>query len=133
MSYSRLKLLVDPALRAMITSVVINTALYFTGTTMGIISLDVPVTPDGQVFSLPPVIVASIIPIILAVLIFWAMSLWMTFYKRWFLVLASVLLVVSFLSPFSVPQIPFGMALLLNLMHVIVAGSVMYFFHFKYN
>ncbi|MEM9888019.1 MAG: DUF6069 family protein [Bacteroidota bacterium] len=122
------KSLLRPILLAAGVGTAINAVLYYIGTMSGIISLQIPVTPDGQAFSLPPVIVASIVPVFLAGLVYFALSKWVAAYHKWFSILAILLLLLSFSSPFSIPNVPLSMALLLNVMHLVVAGLVLYFF-----
>lgn len=46
-----------------------------------------------------------------------------------FTILAVVLLVLSFANPFlAIPNVSVATALWLNLMHIVVAGAVLYFF-----
>lgn len=128
MANLQFKSMLKPMLWAAGVGVVINVILYFVGTSTGMISTTIPVTPDGQSFALPPVIIASIVPVFVAGLVYWLMSKWIGGYQRWFTILSVVLLVLSFASPFSVPDMPTSMAIILNLMHLVVGGAVLYFF-----
>ncbi len=106
---------------------VINTVLYFLGDAMGFMDQTVG-TPsaDGiQPITLLPVIMSSIIPSIVAGLVFALLNRFTSNPFRIFGIISLVLVVLSFANPFmGIPGIPVGMGVLLNIMHVVVAGSV---------
>ncbi|MEM7107475.1 MAG: DUF6069 family protein [Bacteroidota bacterium] len=113
--------------KSVIFSVVINMGVYLIGKITGILSPELPVTPDGQPFSLPPLLMACVLSVLAAFLVYWLLQRFIQKAKFAFTVLSSVLLVASFVTPFSVPNISLSMAMMLNLMHVVVAASVLYF------
>ncbi|MEM1260368.1 MAG: DUF6069 family protein [Bacteroidota bacterium] len=115
-------------LYACLSGGIVNTLLFFIGTGTGVIPETVAISPDGKALALPPVVLASVVPVLVAALLFYLMSLFMASHRRWFLVIAVVVLLLSFITPFGIENVPFGMALLLNSMHLVVAASVLYFF-----
>jgi hypothetical protein len=76
------------------------------------------------------VIASSIIPSIIAGLVLAGLNYFLSKPWRVFTIIAAVLLVVTFANPFmGIPGIPLGMGIWLNVMHVVVAGSVLYCFN----
>lgn len=117
---------------AALTGVIINSVLYFIGNSAGIIDTTVGMPkPDGGVdaITIVPVIMASIVPVVGAALLLALLNRFTANPLRIFGIVAIVLLLLSFTNPFmGIPNIPTGMALWLDMMHIVVAGSVWYFF-----
>jgi len=112
------------AVKAAAIAITINGILYFIFVQTDVLDLTLPVSPDGRPLSLVPVIIASFLPVLVAGFLFWGLSLvFSQNYKKVFIALATVLLLLSFYTPFSIENVPLGMALVLNLMHVVVAVS----------
>lgn len=112
---------------AAVASAVINAALYYLFHATGLIRDDIMIQP-GLPLTVIPVLISSVLPSLVAVLIYY---LFERFTRRGYLlfsVVSLVLLAVSFLNPFLlIPGVTTGYALALNLMHIVVAAAVLYF------
>lgn len=81
--------------------------------------------PDGNgTFTIVPVLVSSIVPAVVATGVFWLLVRFTTSPKKIFLAIAVVLLVASFVTPFSLPGAPVGMIVALELMHIVAAFAI---------
>jgi Family of unknown function (DUF6069) len=110
----------------------VNAVLYFIGDATGLMDKTVGIaTPEGvQPITLMPVIMASIVPSIVAGILLALLNRFTANPLRIFGILAAVFLLLSLTGPFtSIPGIPTGMALLLCGMHVVVGGTVWYIFN----
>ncbi len=107
----------------------INAVLFYIGTATGAIPADLIIPNAGQPLTIGPVIIASVVPVIVAGLLLALLNRFTKRPLRIFNVIAVVLLVLSFTSPFSIPNVPVGMIIILNLMHVVVAGAVLVAFN----
>jgi hypothetical protein len=82
----------------------------------------------GQPMTLFPVIVASLLPSFIGAFIFFLIDKFTRNGYKVFSLISIILLVLSFANPFMVISgvtIPY--AVVLNVMHVVVAGSLLYF------
>ncbi len=112
---------------AAITASVINAILFFVYHTAGVITDTIPVQP-GKPLSVITVVVTSIIPALIASMVFLLFEKYTQQGFRIFTIVSIVLLMLSFLSPFlAIPGVPVGYALALCTMHVVVAASLLYF------
>lgn len=107
----------------------INAVLFYVGTATGAIPANLIIPNAGQPLSIIPVIVASFVPAIAAGLLLALINRFTKQPLRIFNIIAIILLVFSFSSPFSIPNVPVGMIVILNLMHVVVAGAVLLMFN----
>lgn len=109
------------------TSVVINVVLFYIFHSAGIIRDDIFI--DGkQPLAMVQVIISSILPALIAVIVFFLMEKFTNNGYVIFSVVAIILLLLSFLSPFmTIKGISVGYGIVLNLMHIVVALSVLYF------
>jgi hypothetical protein len=109
---------------------VINTVLFFIGSSTGLIDSSILIPGANAPLTVVPVIASSIIPSIIAGLVLAGLNYFLSKPWRVFTIIAAVLLVVTFANPFmGIPGIPLGMGIWLNVMHVVVAGSVLYCFN----
>ena len=115
-------------IKAAFAGVLLNSIIYLISLSTDLISSTLPVSPDGQPISILPVILASILPVIGAGFVYWVISLLTRRAYLYFAMISVVILIASFAMPFSVPDMPVSMALILNVMHVVVAGSVLLYF-----
>ncbi|MCU0492992.1 MAG: DUF6069 family protein [Chloroflexaceae bacterium] len=108
-----------------LAAVVVNLALYFIAAPLGFIPQTVLVQPANQPVTFVPVIAATLMPTIVATLLF---ALLVRFTRRpvtIFRIIAAVVLVLSFAQPFvMLPDAPLAMAITLNLMHVVAAAGI---------
>jgi len=117
---------------AIAAAVVVNVALFYLGSALGLIdpAIGIP-TPDGRTepITVIPVIMASTVPVIIAAGTLALLNQFTANPLRIFGIITLVLVLLSFSNPFMmIPNVSVGMGLLLNLMHIVVAGSVWYFF-----
>ena len=82
---------------------------------------------DGSLgpVTLIPIIFASILPAIFAAIILWLLRRFTGNGTRIFQIVAVVLLLVSFLSPFTAAE-SIGIALWLNLMHLVAGSAIIW-------
>ena len=107
----------------------INASLYLLGTALGTMDPTVQVGPD-QSITLLPVMLSSFVPALVAGLVLAGLNLFLARPFRVFNILALVILLVSFTNPYlMIENVPPLMGLWLNLMHVVVAGVVVYSFN----
>ncbi|MEM8506284.1 MAG: DUF6069 family protein [Bacteroidota bacterium] len=123
----QLKSLFRPMGLTILVSVILNILIFYIGQNTGFISKALPVLSDGSPIGLPAVVLASVFPVFVATLLLWVLSFVLKKYRVIFSVICFVVLFLSFATPFSIPNVPVKMAMTLNLMHIVVAGSVFYF------
>jgi hypothetical protein len=114
-------------LQAALAAFVINGALFYIFHFSGIINDDILI--DGkQPLTIVPIIFSCLIPSLMAALVFFFMEKFTNNGYVIFSIVALVLLLLSFLSPFmTIKGISVGYGIALNLMHIVVALSVLYF------
>lgn len=107
----------------------INSVLFLIGSAIGLIDAAVLVPGMNTPITIGPVIMSTFIPSLIAGLVLGVMNYFLNKPFKVFRVVALVLLILSFANPFmGIPGIPLGMGLWLNVMHVVVAGTVVYCF-----
>ncbi len=108
-------------------AVVINVVLFFIFHSAGIFTDDIMIQP-GQSLTVLPVIMSSILPTLIGAIIFFLIEKYTSNGFRIFSILAIAFLLLSFISPFTmIPGVTVGYALALNVLHIVVAGSLLYF------
>jgi hypothetical protein len=119
-------------LLASVAGVILNVVLFYIGAATGIMDPAVGVpNADGtiQYITVVPVIISSILPVVVAAGVLALFNRFTPDPMRTFGRSALVLCVLSFANPFlAIPNVPIAMGVWLNVMHVVVAGSVWYFF-----
>lgn len=105
---------------------VINAILYGLGSAMGAFPAAV-LTPMGTPITLAPVVIMSIALLLVGTLVYILLSRWTANPNRWFTLLSILLLLVMAYNPFTLPGAPMLMILLLQLMHLVAGGSILYF------
>jgi len=114
------------ALLAAITAVVVNTLIYVVASALGAFPQRVilPAPVNGPL-SVGPVVVASIIGVIAAAVVFAVIAVAARRPVRLFRIVATVALALSLVLPATIPGAPIQMILPLMLMHVVAwAASV---------
>lgn len=107
----------------------INSVLFLIGSAIGLMDASVLVPGMNAPIMVTQVIMSSFIPSLIAGLVLAGMNYFLNKPLKIFRIVALVLLILSFSNPFmAIPGIPLGMGLWLNLMHVVVAGTVVYCF-----
>ena len=106
---------------------VINAILFLIFHATGIITDDIMVKPN-QPMTIVPVVMASTVPALVGSVVFFLLEKFTNNGFRIFRILAIVLVVLSLISPFmSIPGVTTGYALVLCVMHLVVAGALIYF------
>ncbi len=105
----------------------INALVYFLGRSLGWITDDVLLPGAEQPLTLPPVIMASLVPALIAAVVAWLVNRFTRRPRQVFTGLAVVLLVLTLVPPFSLPGASGGMIFALVLMHVVAAAAIVYF------
>jgi hypothetical protein len=107
----------------------INSILFLIGSAIGLMDASVLVPGMDTPITIVPVIMSSIIPSLIAGLVLGVMNYFLNKPFKVFRIVALILLILSFANPFmGIPGIPLGMGIWLNVMHVVVAGTVVYCF-----
>ncbi len=107
----------------------INSVLFLIGSAIGLMDASVLVPGMDTPITIVPVIMSSIIPSLIAGLVLGVMNYFLNKPFKVFRIVALVLLILTFANPFmGIPGIPLGMGIWLNVMHVVVAGAVVYCF-----
>jgi hypothetical protein len=116
-------------LLAGIAAAVINTILFLVFHATGVISDNIYVKP-GQPMTIVPVVMASIIPSLVAGMIFFVFEKFTNDRFKIFAIVATVLMALSLFSPFTViPGVTIAYALALCIMHIVVTACVLYFIY----
>ncbi len=114
-------------LLAALSAVVINVILFYLFHAAGVITDQIFIAPNMPL-TVIPVIISSVIPTLLASMVFF---LFEKFSKQGFKIFAIsslVLLALSFLNPFlKIPNVTTAYAIVLNVMHVVVVLALFYF------
>ena len=122
------KSIITAAAVAGIISAVVNSILYFIFHAAGVIPADV-IIQGNQPLTLFPVLISSFVPSLLAGIVFYLFCRYTQNGYRYFSALAVVLLLLSFANPFiAIENIPLGMGIALNVMHIVVVASLLYSF-----
>jgi Family of unknown function (DUF6069) len=110
-----------------VAAAILNVLLFFIFHAVGIITDDIQVQPS-QPLTIAPVLISSVLPSVVGAAVFFLFEKYTKNSFKLFTILALVLLVLSFGNPFlGIPNVTIGYAIALNLMHVVVAFSLLYF------
>lgn len=106
---------------------VIANLIVYTAARAGGFEFRAPVPPTNEPTPLPmvAVVVATVIPAIGAAFVLALLNRFTARPLRVFLIIAAAVLLVSFAGPFTLP-ISFGEQMILNLMHIIAAGAIVW-------
>jgi hypothetical protein len=108
-------------------SAVINALLFFLFHALGLITNDIFVKPD-QPMTVVSIIMASIVPALIASLVFFLFEKYTQNGFRIFSIVTIILMVLSLAGPFTgIPNVTREYALSLSLMHFVVPLSLLYF------
>ena len=112
------------SLLAGVGAAVANTLIYLIASAAGAMPQSVLVPGINQPIGPMPVILNSFVPAILAAVFLALLNRFTRRPVRIFRIVAVVVLVVSFVNPFTIPGAPLAMILVLDLMHVIAAAII---------
>ncbi len=108
-------------------SVIINSILFFVFKTMGWITDDIFVQPN-QPLTIAPVIISSIVPTLLASLVFFLLEKYTQSGFKIFSIVSILLMLLSLALPFTgIPNVSTKYALALEPMHFVVPLVLLYF------
>lgn len=114
-------------LKAGVASIVLNAILFFVFHAAGVLTDDIKIH-DDQALTIAPVIMSSLVPSLVGACVFFLFEKFSKNGWRNFRILALVLFVLTLANPFmGIPGVTVGYAVVLDMMHVVVAGSLMYF------
>lgn len=114
-------------LMATVSAIVVNVILFYIFHAAGIIVDTIFIQPN-QPMTVVPIIFSSIIPTLLATLVFFLLEKYTKNGFKIFRIIALVLMVVSFMNPFmGIQGVTMGYALALNVMHIVVVAALLYF------
>jgi uncharacterized membrane protein YgcG len=82
------------------------------------------IVSSGQPITLAPVVMASIVPAVMATLVFWALARFTQSPKKIFIGVAVVVFVATLGGPFSIPDVPTSMIVALEIMHLVAAIAI---------
>lgn len=114
-------------LYAIIASEVVNSILFVLGQNMGLISTTLIIPNAGTPLILPMILMSSSMPVVVGGLIYFLLHKFTASPKKIFNIISIGFLIVSVYGPFSIPEVPFSMAIMLNIMHVVVGFATMFF------
>jgi hypothetical protein len=111
--------------KGIVVSVMVNVVLFLIFSATGIIPTDFPVPQaDNQPLTVVPVIISSIMPLVIATLVFMALVKFTKQPVKIFGIVALVIVILSLWGPFGIPNVPIGMAIGLNIMHLVAAYAI---------
>ncbi len=114
-------------LTAASVSVIINVILFFIFKSIGWITDDVFVQPN-QPLTVLPVIISSVIPTLIASLVFFFIEKYTQDGFKIFSIISIILMLLSLAMPFTgIPNVPVKYALALEPMHFVVPLVLLYF------
>lgn len=114
-------------LMAAAAATVVNAILFFVFHAAGIIVDTIFIQPN-QPMTIVPIIISSIVPTLIASLVFFLLEKYTKNGFGIFRIIALVLMVLSFINPFmGIQGVTMGYAIVLNIMHVVVVAALLYF------
>lgn len=111
---------------AIVVATVINAVLYFVGAALGWIP-DTVLTPMGLPVTIVPVMASTVVALVVATIVYSILNRFTRNPNRWFTIIAVVILVVSAVSPLSLPGAPVMMIVVLEVMHLVAGIAAIYF------
>jgi hypothetical protein len=121
------KQIITAGLMAGGASAIFNAILYYTFHAARVFVDTIHIQPNTPL-TIAPVVISSIIPSIIGSIVFFFIQKYNTNGFKIFRIVSIVLVSLSLISPFTnIPNVTFGYAMVLNVMHIIVAGELLYF------
>lgn len=106
---------------------VVNAILFFIFHAAGIIVDTIFIQPN-QPMTIVPIIISSIVPTLIATLVFFLFEKFSNNGFKIFRIIAIILMVLSFINPFmGIQGVTIGYAVVLNIMHIVVVGALLFF------
>lgn len=107
-----------------LVATLINVALFYIGSSTGAIPANLIIPSAGQPLTIGPVVFSTLIPALMAGLLLIGLDRLTSRPVRLFNIIAAAVLILSFATPFTLPGAPVSMILILELMHIVVAGTI---------
>ena len=108
-------------------AVVINAILFYAFHGAGILADDIFVQPN-QPLTIVPIIMSSIVPILIAAILFFLLEKYTSNGLKIFNIVATILFVIFLIMPFTgIKGVTISYALVLELMHLVVFLPLMFF------
>lgn len=108
-------------------SVIFNSILFFVLKAAGIFTDDIFIQPNQPLYILP-IILSSVMPSLVGASIFFLFEKYSNNGFKIFSIVSILLMVLSFVNPFmGIPGVTIAYGVALDLMHVVVALSLLYF------
>lgn len=107
-----------------IMAAAINAVIWLVARGVGAMPQDVIIPNSGTPLTLGPVVILSFVPALFAAVFLAVLGRFTRRAFAIFAVIAVIVLVLSFYTPFTIPGVPIGMVLALELMHVVAAVVV---------
>jgi hypothetical protein len=121
------KQIITAGLMAGGASAIFNAILYYTFHAARVFVDNIHIQPNTPL-TIAPVVISSIIPSIIGSIVFYFIQKYSTNGFKIFRIVSIVLVSLSLISPFmNIPNVTIGYAMVLNVMHIIVAGELLYF------
>lgn len=107
------------------TSAIINAVLFYIFRSSGVIVDSIQIQPNTPL-TIVPILISSIMPSIIGSIVFYFIQKFSLNGFKIFRIVSIVLVSLSLISPFTnISNVTFGYAMALNIMHIIVAGSLL--------
>ena len=112
---------------AISSSVILNVIIFYIGQATHVVTDTIFIEP-GKNLTILPIIIASILPTFVACMVFFLLEKYTDKGFRIFTIISIVLGTASMFSPFlSIPNVPVAFATLLDVMHLVVILSILFF------
>jgi len=121
------KQIITAGLMAGGVSAIINSILFYIFHTANVLVDSIHIQPNTPL-TIVPIIMSSIMPSIIGSIVFYFIQKYSANGFKIFRIISIVLVALSLISPFTnIPDVTFGYAMVLNVMHILVAVDLLYF------
>ncbi len=108
-------------------SAIFNAILFYTFHAARVLVDTIHIQPNTPL-TIAPIVISSILPSIIGSIVFYFIEKYTSNGFKIFRIVSILLVTLSLISPFTnIPKVTFGYAMVLNVMHIIVAGELLYF------
>ena len=108
-------------------SAIINALLFYIFHTAKVLVDSIHIQPNTPL-TIAPIIISSILPSLIGSIVFYFIQKYTSNGFKIFRNVSIVLVSLSLISPFTnIPNVTFGYAMVLNAMHILVAGNLLFF------
>jgi hypothetical protein len=121
------KQIITAGLMAGVLSAIINAILFYIFHTANVLVDSIHIQPNTPL-TVKPLIISSILPSLIGSIVFYFIEKYTSNGFKIFRIVSIVLVALSLISPFTnIPNVTFGYSMVLNVMHILVAGDLLYF------